>query len=601
MKRKLRDVFVMVDGGMKLVEISKQIGDRDATEAVLRKLEKAGLIEKLVVPTQHAEAGEHEDVPVLTKTVASPVQVHEEMGPTGSPMLEYESMPPSPPPAFLAAAPAVGARRRRIKTLFAQARALAAVTKQPVPGSERRASRPRTRMTSIGTRKKTEDGVMAYQPAPSRRVFLEQVERERRSGWPTLTLSALAGSVVLLTLVLLLYPYGHHVSDIERNASVMMQDRVKIGDIGLDLLPTPHIVLRDIEVGGDAPYLRIAEARATPELLSLLREKKVFRELSLDKVAVSEAGIGRLARAVAGTPSVDIRRIALNDLALSIGGELLEGFDGEVDLTAMGAVEAIDLRNAGETLKVRLQPQDETYRVTATGNDWRPSFKPDMKFEWLEAEGDLRSGNLDLHRIDMRAYGGLLTGKAALSWAGGAMLAGDIELKHENASELLAAIGSDLIAEGDLNAHLKLAAKADTLAGLVAAVYANGDFKVDRGTAKGFNLAEATHGPVWGGETKFKQLSGSVVCDPDACRLGDLRLTSGLLTAAGNLVVARAGSLSGAMQVDLKGSVTTLGTRLAIGGSAKNPLLTPGMTQKQAMPLSMPTFLPTALIEFPAG
>ena len=60
-----------------------------------------------------------------------------------------------------------------------------------------------------------------------------------------------------------------------------------------------------------------------------------------------------------------------------------------------------------------------------------------------------------------------------------------------------------------------------------------------RGTARGFDLGEAVRntgrGPTRGGETKFEQLSGTVDIDPKDCRLGNLRLASGLLTAGGSV------------------------------------------------------------------
>ena len=392
---------------------------------------------------------------------------------------------------------------------------------------------------------------------------------------PKLVLIACVGLAALLALSLLFYPYGRHLPDIERNASAMLQDPVKVGEIGFNFLPRPHIALNNITVGKEA-HLTIASVRAMPDFLSLLGARKVFHELALSDVAVSNAGLGRLA--LAGAATAEIRRITLNGIRLTIGDVVLSGFGGEVLMTSAGAPEKILLRNADGSLKLDMQPKGEGFLFTASGSNWKTPFKPTLIFQAIEAQGVLQPSKLELHKFDGRAYEGLIEGKAALGWAGGAVFAGNLELKHMNSTRLLAALGSDLSAEGELSARLKLDAKADRLDGLVEDLRVGGGFEIKRGAARGFDLIEAARSSgrtaARGGETKFEQLTGVIQYGQQESRLGDLRLTSGLLTAGGNLGIARDGKLGGAMNVELKSSAAVVRMPLAIGGTAKAPQLT---------------------------
>jgi hypothetical protein len=576
-QRNLRNILIMVDGQAPVADLAKRFGDENAAQAALAELQAGGFIVEVAnqldftspVPPGATEA-KTEDIPLLTTQVtplpsfdaapesqSSPPPVVEEIILSAP---EYESLPPplqrAAPPRRAAEPVAAGPNWiDRIKSMLAR------------KGMD---SSPKAKRREPG-----EGDDLASGPAG-----LEPVERAPRlfiSG-PLLALFSVVGIVVLLALTVVLYPYSRHLPDIERNASARLQDPVKVGDIGFSFLPRPHIALHNIVVGKDA-HLTIATVRAVPDFLSLMGEKKVFHELTFNRVAVRDAGLGKLARAAAGNSSVEIRHITINDLSLMVGDVLLGGIGGEGKLTAAGAVESLQLRNAEGTFKVDLQPRGEAYRLSAIGNAWKTPFKPKLTFQWLEVQGELLPSRLELSRIDGRAYEGLVEGKASLGWAGEAALAGDLELKRINADKMLAALESALSAEGDLSGRLKLSAKSNSLGKLSEALRVEGTFEMQRGTARGFDLGEAVRNagrtPTRGGETKFEQMAGTFQCDPQNFRLVNLKLNSGLLKAGGNLGIADNGQLSGALDVELKSSAMTRRMHLTISGKSKDPLLTP--------------------------
>ena len=566
-QRNLRNILIMVDGHATVADLAKRFGDENAAQAALADLQASSFIVEASGPLDFGatlppeDLGDiAEDLPILTRQIDSdpakssdaerepqsmPPPVIEEIE---LPAPEYESLPP---PQHDAAS--------------------------PMPPKQPSASGPDwVAQIRAWLARKKEDRTLA--PGD-----LEPIVRgARATSWPILVLLACISVAVLLALTLALYPYGRHLPDIEKTASAMLRDPVKVGGIGFSFMPRPHIVLHNITVGKNA-HLIIASARAMPDIFSLLGEKKIFNELALERVSVKGTGLGRLAQADAGGNAAELRHISLSNLSLTVGGILFSGFGGEVVMSGQGAPEKILLQNADGTLKLELQPAGGGYRIAASGSNWKSPFKPMLTFLALDAKGELRDTRLELSGIEGRAYEGLVGGKASLEWDGGAVLSGNLDLQHMNATKLLAVLGTDLSAEGELTARLRLDAKADSLVKLADALHTEATFEMKRGAVKGFDLGEAArrsgNAPTRGGETKFEQLTGSLQCDPQGCRLSGLRLGSGLFKASGNLTIAGNEKVSGGVEVELKSSAATLRMPLTISGSTKDPLLTPGRSR----------------------
>jgi len=576
-QRNLRNILIMVDGQATVADLARRFGDENATRAALTELMAGGFI---VASSGQDEAAltlppdDVADVPVLTTQLDEPI----------APAAVSETSPKTPPPVI----EEIDLPAQEYESLPPQTRPAAQavhVPQQPVPSGPDWVDRIK------GLLARKEKGIAA--PTKIKANRLEDDEEWRIDSadlepisrgptfftWPVVVLFAVLGSAVLLGLTLVLYPYGRHLPEIEQKASAMLRDPVRIGDIGFSFLPRPHIALHNIKVGKDA-HLTVASVRATPDFFSLLGEKKAFNYLELDTTSIQGAGLGRLAQVGAGGHAVEIRHVTLTNLNLTVGDVLLSGLHGEVMMNNQGAPEKILLRNADSTLKLEAKPKGEGYQVAASGSNWKATVKPRLVFQTIEMQGELSGTRLDLSKFEGRIFDGLVEGKASLEWTGSAVFTGNLELKHMNATQLLAALGTDLSAEGDLAARLRLDARADKLANLPDALRAEATFEMKRGALKGFDLGEAARrtgsAPTRGGETKFEQLTGTLQCSPQDCRLGNVRLSSGLFKASGNMGIAGNAQLSGGADVELRSSAATLRMPLIISGSTKDPLLTPG-------------------------
>jgi hypothetical protein len=81
---------------------------------------------------------------------------------------------------------------------------------------------------------------------------------------------------------------------------------------------------------------------------------------------------------------------------------------------------------------------------------------------------------------------------------------------------------------------------------------------------------------VQGGRTRFDQLAGTLEVAGDRYRYRQLRLSSGPMSAAGDVEIAPGNRLAGRVAADLRsGSGTAIRGSLTVGGTLTNPVLRP--------------------------
>lgn len=582
-RRVLRNILIMVDGHATVAELAKRFGDDASIEGALAELERGGLVEPVasqvgqeIAPAAHADIiaappeaeAQLEDIPVLTTRLAEPSP--QAATPALAPMVEeividapeYYSLPP-----VGASEPVRTPERATAKVGSDWAAKLRGI----LAGlAARRAQRRRA------GRREQEDGKKS---APA--VSIKPVWRARRLpvSLRLLAAMAVAAAFLLLALVAVFFPYDRYLPDVEREASAALNEPVKVGHLGFSFLPQPNITLEGIEIGKEGD-LAIGSVRVVPDVLSLFGERKVIRDLHLEAVAVKGQGLARLAQWGGVGGAVEIRHITVAALTLEVGDALFEGIKGEVKMAAGGVPEKILLRNADGSLRFEAWPNGSTYRVAVLGSAWKAPFKPGLVFDYLDAEGELGPSRLDLSRIEGKLYDGLIAGVGSADWSKSAVLAGEIELKRLNLAKLLPALDAGVVAEGELIGTVRLDAKADSLARLGDTLRASAAFDIGRGAIRGLDLVEAVRSagrnPTRGGATRFERFSGNLQLDQQACRLTNLRVSSGLMKASGNVNLGPEKRLDGVMEVELKGTAALLRVPVTITGTTRAPLLMAG-------------------------
>jgi len=597
-QRNLRNILIMVDGESSVADLAERFGDMAVVENALAELSAMGFIVGtelvLALPSSTAAAEPSaNDEPLLS--AAEPEEL----------ISEDIAAPPAPgtPEAAPASPPVVAAPPPVIEEIFFES---PEYFSDPAPA--RPATPPAADMRHFEGKFATKDSGFSLietlkgvwspkttrsrsdfyeaQDADVRRVKIKPIRRAAKRlyiSWPLLTVMILGGSVSVLALIALLFPYDNYLPDIERRASEALNDPVKIGKISFSFLPRPNITLRGVVIGKER-FLSADTVRVLPNFLSLLTDKKVLRELDIDHVILKYQGLNRVAQWRSG-PNAEVHRIHVGGLSLDLGDVVLDGMGGEVGLNASGALEKIELRNADASFKLNLTPKGQAFKFDAVGNVWKMPVPPGLTFDYVEAQGELSATRLDLSKLDGKLYGGLLLGKATVDWSRGAVLTGDMEMKRIDLAKLMPNLNPDLEVEGELSGKTRFDSKTERLARLGDGLHLDGTVDIRRGAVKRFDLVEVVRGArgesAHGGLTRFEQLTGNLLLDQRGWKLSSLRATSGLMKAGGSVSMNAERRLSGTFDVELKGSANVVRSQLAVAGTLKEPLLSPSRGAKR--------------------
>ncbi|MDP2808630.1 MAG: AsmA-like C-terminal region-containing protein [Rhodocyclaceae bacterium] len=561
-QRNLRTVLIIVDGHADVAELKRKAGDAARVDATLAELEVLGLIECLDAPLAPLEPAE---VPAADSDF---VDIFDEIpsAATGGDDLLMDEQGTEP-------------AQVRVVPGFADPMA-------DVPMAAEKPSRPSLlEEVSAGWRrflrrrsgaKKAKKVAEPLHDEGDEPATVRKVRRRyhiRMSAWIA---GGLLGSAALAVLVVLLFPYGSYRPDVEQWLSKALRDTVRVGSLGVRFTPFPNVTLNQVTVGTDG-YASAASVRLLPELSFLFGGHKRLREVHVEGVRLSQAGIERATRWLPAEAlrNVTVGRLTLEDVSVDFGQASAGGLSGEGVIDPERGLVKWSLRNRESTLRMEVSPGKTAAEISASATSWKTPFQPALVFDALTVQGELSAGRFRFGKLDGRLYDGLVEGAGALAWGEGARFEGDLEFKRLAADRLLAVLSGEPAIEGVASGRLRLEAQAPTLAGLSAAVRMAGNFGIAQGVLRRIDLAETirVRAPVRGGATRFEQFSGSFAADGRGVRLTDLQLASGLMRASGQVTVTAEGKISGSVAAEMRGSAHAVRAGMAITGSVADPEL----------------------------
>lgn len=553
-QRHLRTVLIIVDGVADVAALKRSIGEGAMVEAALAELEQLGLIEwrNRPEPATSPLPASVAPAPAVPTPVCLPVMTPSVVM-AGTPSIRI--LPGFVPPARVVRSPR---RQSRPQAPSALARALRAGQQMGIQAMPHLVA------------------AIAW-PLQYLRDLAYRRPGERRLGIAARLLLAGLMALALGVLALLAFPYDHYRPELERRLTLAFADTARIEAVRLAFTPWPALRLDGVSVGADG-YATMDSIQLIPEPESL------FDELRVQKVVVTglrlrEAGLGRLSQWLAprATKDLALRQIELADVTVELAGASLGGLAGSALLDAGGGLAKLVLGSADGQLRAEAVARGSRIALAISANRWHPPFAPTRMVDALDLQAELWPGRLVVSGFDGRLYDGRIVGSGELSWQGGAMLAGSLEVRHLALGAFLATAAAEAAVEGSASATLRLSAQAATVAALADALRIEGPFGVAQGSLKHIDLAEAVRSAgsgrsLRGGVSRFEQLSGQMTLDAQALRLADLELVSGLMHAQGSAQLSRrSGTIAGNARVELKGSVGTVRASLEIAGRADEP------------------------------
>ncbi len=149
-------------------------------------------------------------------------------------------------------------------------------------------------------------------------------------------------------------------------------------------------------------------------------------------------------------------------------------------------------------------------------------------------------------------------------------------MERINFEKVTKSFNSDIPVGGKLTSSIEISAKATVFKELYDALHINGVFQLQNGFVKidlGNSIRSISTGDITGGQTRFNNLSGIIEVTGKTYQLRQLKLSSGILSAEGNLAIGPSKELSGQVISKLKGAHTMTSGPVSLKGTIKNPVL----------------------------
>ena len=390
----------------------------------------------------------------------------------------------------------------------------------------------------------------------------------------------LIGSVTLVLLavsVLLFFPYARFKPDIEAELARVWRVPVRVGDVRLNLLPQPFLLLSNVRIG-DGSESMIEKIRVF-EPYSLLGSGMH----SLSRVEISGGRIvtdhlmglsTRDGGQVRNKPKTLLKTVAFDGLSITAGQLVFGELTGEANFGDDGRLEKASLQTVDRTLRIDAQTTPDGALLAIEGVGWRPTDESALTFESVQAKGLLKKDKLVVQSFDMHALGGVLRGSWLLDWSNGLVMAGDATLERLDSRKVMVHFAPAAALEGELMGILRLRGAGKTWQSLWANADASLDAFVLRGALNGIDIGEAARrgpgAPVRAGTTRFDRLAVKITIDPRQVVGRDLSMNAELFAATGQFVVTRDRQVDSNLTVTMQSSAAVRTTPIKISGTLPN-------------------------------
>jgi len=395
-------------------------------------------------------------------------------------------------------------------------------------------------------------------------------------------------SIVVVISVLIVIPFfipmRSYLDEAQRVASEKIGAPVSIASGSLFLLPTPRVIVRDIVIGKQQE-LKVAEVSIIPALNSLFSATRVI-ELKVAKPIVKKAALdilsaytGKQSQTDSGSAAVNVQRVLINEMQLDWPGMKLPLVSLDLHLTDANALQSANLETADGVFNADIKPEAEGHLIKVNAQQWTLPVGLPLLINKAALEMHLKGDKLDIPSIDIALYGGSLNGNASLSWEKGWRTSGKLNVKNLSVKEPSGMVSKSVYLSGKLNSSGAFSGTAKEASALADNLNADFRFDVNNGVLHGLDLVKVasllTKQGASGGETQFDEFSGVLNVKGKQYGLRDIKISSGLLAANGQVKVKPNKELDGVVEVEIKKGVSMAAIPLQVSGTVDNPLVFP--------------------------
>jgi uncharacterized protein involved in outer membrane biogenesis len=398
--------------------------------------------------------------------------------------------------------------------------------------------------------------------------------------------AVLLGAGLALSLILALpwlIPLDRYIAEAEQAASAALGIPVRIGDLRIAMLPSPRLKIDQVNIGKKT-LLSAEQIVVVPALASVFSGIKTISSIKIIEPVIKQDAFDLVSSLSAGKQStgpapVNVRRIVIEEAMLDMAGMQLPAMNAELTLGEGNALELATLESADGKLKAVLKPEKDYQSLMVTANAWTVPVGPPLLINELQANMALHGDRLDIKRLTARLYKGRISGSARLRWGKKWQVDGRLKVAGLSVKEPVSLMSKATRVSGSLFGDGKFSTSARQPKELAERMRADFSFKVEDGVIYGVDLARAAtlllRQGQKGGETHFDELSGLLKVVGQHYQFRDLKITSGLIAAAGVVKMNPEKALDGVVDVEVRRSLSLAAIPLQISGTVDDPVVRP--------------------------
>jgi uncharacterized protein involved in outer membrane biogenesis len=404
------------------------------------------------------------------------------------------------------------------------------------------------------------------------------------------------GAAVVIGLLLILpflIPMQTYLRQAEKVASEKLGQPVSISSAHLFFLPSPRVIADDIVVGKNQE-LKVESLVVIPTIGSLFSATKII-DLTISKPILKKAALDFISALTAKksesneAAAVNIRHIKIDELNLvwpdaQLSNIKFPAMNVQATLTSDNKLESATLETLDGKLRAKVTPNGDEQLIVVTANKLTMPIGLPLLIDNAELEMYLKGSKLNIPKIDIALYGGKLTGDAVLNWEKNKgkqnwKTSGNLNVNNLSVKQPSSMVSKAVYLSGNLFGKGNFSATAREAGKLPDNLQTNFQFKVNNGVLHGLDLVKVASLLIkqkqGGGETQFDTFSGVLNSSGKLYHLRDIKISSGLLSAKGQVKVTPNKALDGTMVVDVKNSMGLTAIPLDVSGTVSNPVVLP--------------------------
>lgn len=396
----------------------------------------------------------------------------------------------------------------------------------------------------------------------------------------------LIGAALVISLLIILpflIPVQTYLHEAEKIASEKLGMPVTIGGGHLAFLPSPRVVVSDITVGTH-DELKIERLVVIPALSTLFSDTKTL-DVKISKPVVKKAVLDFVTALTAkkseGSAGIKIgvHHIKINDLTLIRPNAIFPVLDVEATLKENNQLESVTLMTQDGKVKADVTPNGEEQLIEITASKWTVPIGLPLLIDSAKVEAHLKGSHLEIPNIDVALYNGKLTGNAVLDMDKGWKTSGKVNVKNLSVKEPSSMVSKSVYLSGNLFGNGKFSGTAKDIGSLADNLRADFKFKVNNGVLHGLDLVKLASLLIKqgsnGGATEFQEFSGLLNMTGNQYQLRDIKVSSGLIVATGQVKVKPNKQLDGLIEAEVKNSISLAAIPLQVSGTVSNPVILP--------------------------